>query len=88
LTIASSRALGLIVLGPGLIASWTRSAPRPKRAMTMPYAVDRVAQGIDQGGNEFWGVQLTDTFVGGTRVVAYSDRDYGLYLARGTRDRS
>ena len=47
----------------------------------MPYAVDRVAQGIDQGGNDFWGVQLTDKFVSGDRVVAYSDRDYGLYLA-------
>jgi hypothetical protein len=30
---------------------------------------------IDQGGNDFWGVQLADTFVGGRRVVAYGDRD-------------
>jgi hypothetical protein len=43
--------------------------------------IQEVGRFIDQGGNDFWGVQLTDKFVGGRRVVAYSDRDYGLYLA-------
>jgi len=43
--------------------------------------ITEVGAFIDQGGNDFWGVQLTDKFVSGNRVVAYSDRDYGLYLA-------
>jgi hypothetical protein len=43
--------------------------------------ITEIGRFIDQGGNDFWGVQLTDKFVGGDRVVAYSDRDYGLYLA-------
>ena len=43
--------------------------------------IQEVGRFIDQGGNDFWGVQLTDTFIGGRRVVAYSDRDYGIYLA-------
>jgi hypothetical protein len=43
--------------------------------------IEEVGAFIDQGGNDFWGVQLTDKFVGGRRVVAFSDRDYGLYLA-------
>jgi hypothetical protein len=43
--------------------------------------IEEIGRFIDQGGNDFWGVQLTDKFVGGDRVVAYSDRDYGLYLA-------
>jgi len=43
--------------------------------------ISEVGAFIDEGGNDFWGVQLTDKFVGGDRVVAYSDRDYGLYLA-------
>jgi hypothetical protein len=43
--------------------------------------ISEVGAFIDEGGNDFWGVQLTDKFVGGRRVVAYSDRDYGLYLA-------
>jgi hypothetical protein len=47
-------------------------------------SIEEVGRFIDQGGNDFWGVQLTDKFVGGDRVVAYSDRDYGLYLARYT----
>jgi LVIVD repeat len=46
--------------------------------------IEEVGRFIDQGGNDFWGVQLTNKSVGGTRVVAYSDRDYGLYLARYT----
>jgi hypothetical protein len=43
--------------------------------------ITEIGRFIDQGGNDFWGVQLTDKFVNGRRVVAYSDRDYGLYLA-------
>ena len=43
--------------------------------------ITEVGRFIDQGGNDLWGVQLTDKFVNGRRVVAYSDRDYGLYLA-------
>lgn len=33
---------------------------------------------IDEGGNNFWGVQVFDQ--GGTELVAASDRDYGLYI--------
>jgi hypothetical protein len=44
-----------------------------------------VGRFIDQGGNDLWGVQLIDKFVNGRRVVAFSDRDYGLYLASCTR---
>jgi hypothetical protein len=47
-------------------------------------SITEVGRLIDQGGNDFWGVELTNKFVGGDRVVAYSDRDYGLYLARYT----
>jgi hypothetical protein len=38
---------------------------------------------IDQGGNNFWGVQV---FTGpdGKEYVAASDRDYGLYIFRYT----
>jgi hypothetical protein len=43
--------------------------------------IEEVGRFIDEGGNDFWGVQLTDKFVDGRRVVAYSDRSYGLYLA-------
>jgi hypothetical protein len=43
--------------------------------------IEEVGRFIDQGGNDLWGVQLTEKFVNGTRVVAFSDRDYGLYLA-------
>jgi len=43
-------------------------------------SIDEVGKFIDVGGNDLWGVQLTDKFVGGDRVVALSDRDYGLYL--------
>jgi hypothetical protein len=43
-------------------------------------SIDEVGKFIDQGGNDLWGVQLTDKFVDGRRVVALSDRDYGLYL--------
>jgi hypothetical protein len=41
-----------------------------------------VGRFIDQGGNDLWGVQLTDKFTSaGDRIVAFSDRDYGLDLA-------
>jgi hypothetical protein len=43
--------------------------------------IEEVGRFIDQGGNDFWGVQLTDKFADEGRVVAYSDRDFGLYLA-------
>jgi hypothetical protein len=46
--------------------------------------ITEIGRFIDQGGNDLWGVQLTDKFVGGRRVVAFSDRDFGLYLARYT----
>lgn len=44
--------------------------------------IDEVGAFIDQGGNDLWGVELTNKFTAaGDRIVAYSDRDYGLYLA-------
>jgi hypothetical protein len=43
--------------------------------------ITEVGRFIDQGGNDFWGVELTDKFLNARRVVAFSDRDYGLYLA-------
>ncbi|MGH9137713.1 MAG: PA domain-containing protein [Acidimicrobiales bacterium] len=44
--------------------------------------ITEVGAFIDAGGNDFWGVQLTDLFTAeGNRIVAYSDRDYGIYLA-------
>jgi hypothetical protein len=43
--------------------------------------IEEVGRFIDQGGNDLWGVQLTDKFMNARRVVAFSDRDYGLYLA-------
>jgi hypothetical protein len=45
-------------------------------------AINEVGAFIDEGGNDFWGVQLTDKFTAaGDRIVAFSDLDYGLYLA-------
>ncbi len=33
------------------------------------------------GASSSWGVELTDKFTaGGNRIVALSDRDFGLYL--------
>jgi hypothetical protein len=43
--------------------------------------MEEIGSFIDQGGNDLWGVQLTEKFVNDRRVVAFSDRDYGLYLA-------
>jgi len=43
--------------------------------------ITEVGAFIDQGGNDLWGVQLTDKFTAsGDRIVAVSDRDFGLYL--------
>jgi hypothetical protein len=40
--------------------------------------IEEVASFIDEGGNNFWGVE---TFTrGGTEYVALSDRDFGLYI--------
>lgn len=46
--------------------------------------IEEVGRFIDQGGNDFWGVQITETFFDGDRVVAASDLDFGLYLFRYT----
>jgi hypothetical protein len=43
--------------------------------------LDEVGHFIDEGGNNFWGVEFT-TRKGG--LIAASDRDYGLYLFRYT----
>ena len=47
-------------------------------------SVEQVGAFIDRGGNNFWGVQITDKTVGGRRVVVASDRDFGLYVFRYT----
>jgi hypothetical protein len=39
---------------------------------------------IDEGGNNFWGVQVFES--GGVEYVAASDRDHGLYIFRYTGD--
>lgn len=45
-------------------------------------ASPRLAPSSTRTGNDFWGVQLTDKFTPtGDRIVAFSDRDFGLYLA-------
>jgi hypothetical protein len=42
-----------------------------------------VGRFIDEGGNDFWGVeQFTDA--AGNRLIAGSDRDYGLYIVKYT----
>lgn len=48
--------------------------------------IAEVAGFIDEDGNDLWGVQLTDKFVDGRRIVAFSDRDY-VCTWRATRDR-
>jgi hypothetical protein len=45
--------------------------------------LQEVGHFIDQGGNDFWGVQLTTNRRGQDLVLA-SDRDYGLYIFRYT----
>jgi hypothetical protein len=43
--------------------------------------IEEVGAFIDKGGNDLWGVQLTDKFTAdGRRIIALSDRDFGLYL--------
>ena len=45
--------------------------------------LDQVGKFIDQGGNNFWGVEQFTT-PQGDRLIAGSDRDFGLYLFRYT----
>jgi hypothetical protein len=45
--------------------------------------LQEVGHFIDQGGNDFWGVQLT-TVARGRDLVLASDRDFGLYVFRYT----
>jgi hypothetical protein len=58
---------------PGRPASSPRRWSRP--------SIEEVGRFTDHGGNHLWGVQLTNKFVNARRVVAFSDRDYGQYLA-------
>ena len=48
-----------------------------------PDGLDEVGKFIDEGGNNFWGVEIFDDAAGG-RLIAASDRDFGLYLFRYT----
>ena len=48
-----------------------------------PGGMEEVGHFIDQGGNDFWGVQLTSNRRGQDLVLA-SDRDSGLYIFRYT----
>jgi hypothetical protein len=45
--------------------------------------IDEVGAFIDEGGNNFWGVEQF-TAPNGQRMMALSDRDYGLYVLRYT----
>ncbi len=45
--------------------------------------LEQVGKFIDEGGNNFWGVEAFTT-PGGDRLIAGSDRDNGLYLFRYT----
>jgi hypothetical protein len=47
-------------------------------------SVEEVGAFIDRGGNNFWGVQITDMKWRGRRIVVASDRDFGLYVFRYT----
>ena len=40
--------------------------------------IDEVGAFIDEGGNNFWGVEVFEQ--GGTEYIALSDRDFGLYI--------
>jgi hypothetical protein len=44
--------------------------------------IQEVGAFIDEGGNNFWGVEVHN--VGGQQVVLASDRDFGLYIFRYT----
>jgi hypothetical protein len=48
-----------------------------------PGGIDEVGKFIDRGGNNFWGVEQFTT-PQGERLIAGSDRDFGLYLFRYT----
>jgi hypothetical protein len=48
-----------------------------------PDGLDQVGKFIDRGGNNFWGVEQYTTSQG-ERLVAGSDRDFGLYIFRYT----
>jgi hypothetical protein len=48
-----------------------------------PQGLAEVGKYIDQGGNNFWGVEQFTAADGG-RMIAMSDRDYGLYILRYT----
>ena len=45
--------------------------------------LDEVGKFIDDGGNNFWGVESVRHPTAG-RLIALSDRDFGLYLMRYT----
>ena len=51
-----------------------------------PGGLNEVGRFIDQGGNNFWGVQIHKT-ADGERLVLASDRDSGLYIIRYTGPR-
>jgi hypothetical protein len=51
-----------------------------------PGGIQEVGHFIDEGGNDFWGVQLPTTAQGQDLVLA-SDRDFGLYVFRYTGPR-
>ncbi|MBD0282350.1 MAG: cadherin-like domain-containing protein [Thermoleophilaceae bacterium] len=48
-----------------------------------PEGLEQVGKFIDRGGNNFWGVEVFTT-PQGERLVAASDRDFGLYIFRYT----
>jgi hypothetical protein len=51
-----------------------------------PGGLTEVGRFIDQGGNDFWGVQIHKT-ADGERLILASDRDSGLYVFRYTGQR-
>jgi hypothetical protein len=51
-----------------------------------PGSLTEVGRFIDQGGNDFWGVQIHKT-ADGERLILASDRDSGLYVFRYTGQR-
>jgi hypothetical protein len=48
-----------------------------------PDGIEEVGKFIDRGGNNFWGVEVFNT-PQGERLIAASDRDFGLYIFRYT----
>jgi hypothetical protein len=57
------------------------ASPEKKGKKATPQLLE-VGAFIDDGGNNFWGVQVFER--DGTEYVAASDRDYGLYIFRYT----